>query len=175
MFTFCLRRTRDELRPVHHPMTSWIGPHAARRGDLGAFLAVVLLGGCVPAISGTTYYDGRFWYSNVKSASDIAGGPRQDLIMVVDREGRIVNQFQATGPGTLQSVAGSLGPAIVTAGGQAAAGALQRPARNTTNVEMNVQGTGGSGGSGGSNTTSATSTGNTTSGGNATGGSVTLP
>ena len=139
------------------------------------FFALILLGGCVPSLTGSTYYDGRFWYSNVKSASDIAGGPRQDLIVVVDREGRIVNQFQASGPGTLQSVAGSLGPAIVAAGGQAAAGALQRPARNTTNVEMNVQGTGGSGGSGGSNTTSATSTGNTTSGGNATGGSVTLP
>lgn len=114
------------------------------------------LAGCVPAVSGTAYYDGRFWYLNAKSATDIGGGPRQDVLIVVDRDGRVVNQFQAAGPGTLQGMAQSLGPAALTAAGQAAAGALQRPSRNTTNVEMNVQGTGGSGGSGGSNTTTAT-------------------
>jgi hypothetical protein len=118
-------------------------------------LALLALQGCASAISGSTYYDGRFWYSNVKSSSDQAGGPRQDLIVVIDRDGRVVNQFQASGPGTLQSLAGSLAPAVMTAAGQAAAGALQRPARNTTNVEMNVQGTGGTGGS---NTTSSSST-----------------
>jgi hypothetical protein len=118
----------------------------------------ILVTGCVEQVSGSMYYDGRFWYSNVKSSSDQAGGPRQDLIVVIDRDGRVVNQFQASGPGTLQSLVGSLAPAVMTAAGQAAAGALQRPARNTTNVEMNVQGTGGSGGSGGSNVTSAAAT-----------------
>lgn len=136
-------------------------------------LAMLLLTGCVPTITGSTYYDGRFWYLNAKSASDVAGGPRQDIIVVLDRDGRIVNQYQAAGPGAFQSLVGSLGPAIVTAGGQAAAGYLTRPARNTTNVEMNVQGTGGSGGSGGSNTTSATATAPTTTTSSATGGSST--
>lgn len=119
------------------------------------FALLLLSIGCSQSTTGSMYYDGRFWYSNVKSASDEAGGPRQDIIVVIDRDGRIVNQYQAAGPGTLQALVGSLAPAVMTAAGQAAAGALQRPSRNTTNVEMNVQGTGGSGGSGGSNTTSA--------------------
>lgn len=130
-----------------------------------------LLGGCVPYVTGSTYYDGRFWYSNTKSGMDIAGGPRQDLIVIVDRDGRIVSQLQASGPGTLQSLVGSLAPAIATGAGQAAAGALQRPARNSTDVEMNVQGTGGSGGTGGSNTTTATAPTTVTSA--ATGGAST--
>lgn len=118
-----------------------------------------LLSACVETATGSVYYDGRFWWSAVKSASDIAGGPRQDVVVVIDRDGRIVGQFQASGPGTLQALVGSLGPAVMTAAGTAVAGALQRPSRNTTNVNMEVQGTGGSGGSGGSNTTSAVSSG----------------
>lgn len=125
---------------------------------------ILLLTGCVGEIGGSVYTDGRFSYINVKSASDAAGGPRQDLILVIDRDGRVVGQWQAAGPGTLQALVGSLGPAVMTAAGTAAAGALQRPSRNTTNVEMNVQGTGGSGGSGGSNVTSATSAGGSATG-----------
>lgn len=128
----------------------------------------VYLCGCVESTTGSVYYDGRFWWSTVKSASDIAGGPRQDVVVVIDRDGRIVGQFQASGFGTLQALVGSLGPAVMTAAGTAAAGALQRPSRNTTNVNMEVQGTGGAGGTGGSNTTSATSTG----GAGGVGGSV---
>ena len=120
-----------------------------------AFALPFLLSACVETATGSVYYDGRFWWSTVKSASDIAGGPRQDVVVVIDRDGRIIGQFQASGPGTLQALVGSLAPAMVTAAGAAAAGALQRPSRNTTNVEMNVQGTGGSGGSGGSNVTTA--------------------
>src|SRR5688572_23324844 len=100
----------------------------------GVVLLAFLLPGCVPAITGSTYSDGRFWYSNVKSASDIAGGPRHDLIVVVDRDGRHVDTYIAHGTGTLQSTASSLGPAIVTAAGQVGSSALIRPARNTTNV-----------------------------------------
>lgn len=124
-----------------------------------ALFLPLLLCGCVESTTGSVYYDGRFWWSTVKSASDIAGGPRQDVVVVIDRDGRIVGQFQASGSGTLQALVGSFGPALVTAAGTAAAGALQRPSRNTTNVNMEVQGTGGSGGSGGSNTTSTTASG----------------
>ena len=135
----------------------------------------LLLSGCVPTVTGSTYYDGRFWYSNVKSASDIAGGPRQDLIIIIDRDGRIAGTMIANSVGTAQSIASSLGPAIVTAGGVVAGNALIRPARNTTNVEMNVQGTGGAGGTGGVSTTSSTanSTGNTTA--TTVGGTATSP
>lgn len=108
----------------------------------------------------------------MKTASDIAGGPRQDIVVAIDQDGRIIGQFQASGPGTLQALVGSLAPALATGTGQAMAGAWQRPARNTTDVRMDVQGTGGSGGSGGSNTTSATSAGNVTSGGNASAGII---
>lgn len=111
---------------------------------------------CSP-ISGSAYYDGRFWYSNAKTAMDWAGGPRQDALVIVDRDGTVVGAYVANGTGTLQSVAGALLPAA----GQATSGVLIRPARNTTNVSMDVQGTGGSGGTGGSNTTTATSSGNT--------------
>ena len=125
-------------------------------------VALLVLTGCAPAMTGSTYTDGVFWFSNVKSASDVAGGPRQDIVIVVDRYGRVVNQYQASGPGVLQSLVGSLAPAVATGAGQAMAGYLQRPARNTTNVDMQVMGTGGSGGAGGSNantnTNSATGT-----------------
>jgi hypothetical protein len=128
-------------------------------------LLALLLPGCVSAISGSTYTDGRFWFSNVKSASDIAGGPRQDVIIIVDRDGTLVGKLDAAGVGTLQAVASGLSAAVVTAGGVVAGNALIRPARNTTNVRMDVQGTGGSGGA--STTTSAATGG---AGGSATGG-----
>ena len=140
---------------------------------------LLFLAGCVGEVGGSAWTDGRFTWVNVKSASDVAGGPRQDVILVIDRDGRVVGQWQAAGMGVLQALVGSLGPAVMTAAGQAMAGYLTRPARNTTNVELNVAGTGGAGGLGGSNTTTATSTvgavqatstGGT--GGSATGGSV---
>src|SRR5262245_44980293 len=121
-----------------------------------ALVLALVLASCAPQIAGSTYSDGRFWWSNIKSASDAAGGPRQDVIIAVDRDGRIVATAVANGAGTAQSIASSLGPALVTAGGVVAGNALIRPARNTTNVEMNVQGTGGSGGAGGSNTVTGT-------------------
>jgi hypothetical protein len=137
-------------------------------------LLALLLSGCVPGITGSTYTDGRFWYSNVKSGSDIAGGPRQDVVVIVDRDGTLVGKLDAAGVGTLQAVASGLSAAVVTAGGVVAGNALIRPARNTTNVRMDVQGTGGSGGAGGSNTVSGTSssTGSTATGGAATSSSI---
>lgn len=139
-----------------------------------AWLAVLLvLPGCVSTISGSTYSDGRFWWSNVRSASDPAGGPRQDVLIAVDRDGRIVGTFNAAGIGTLQAALAGLSGAVVTAGGQVAGSALVRPARNTTNVEMNVQGTGGAGGTGGTSSTSSSATGG--AGGAATGGNVVQP
>lgn len=126
--------------------------------------AILLLAGCAP-MSGSIYSDGRFTYSNAKTSMDWAGGPRQDILVIVDRDGSIVQVAVANGSGTLQSVAGALLPAA----GQAASGVLIRPARNTTNVSMDVQGTGGSGGAGGSNVTTATSS---ATGGQATGGSI---
>ena len=113
-------------------------------------VVAMALSGCVSGVTGTAWTDGRFTWVNVKSASDVAGGPRQDVILAVDWDGKPVGQWQAAGMGTLQSLVGSLAPAMMTAAGVAAAGALQRPARNTTNVEMNVAGTGGGGGAGGS-------------------------
>lgn len=129
----------------------------------GVALLASLLSGCVSTITGSTYSDGRFWYSNVKSASDIAGGPRHDLLVVVDHNGRHVDTFISHGLGTLQSTASSLGPAVVTAAGQAGASALVRPARNTTNVTMDVSGTAGAGTT--SSTTSSVSGTNATAAG----------
>src|SRR5262245_46987987 len=108
----------------------------------------LLCAGCAP-MAGSSWTAGRFTYVNVKSASDIAGGPRQDLLIVVDRDGRVVQQTTAHDVGVLQALASGLGGATVTAAGHAAGSALVRPARNTTNVQMEVQGTGGSGGTGG--------------------------
>jgi hypothetical protein len=130
------------------------------------------LSGCVSSITGSTYSDGRFWYSNVKSASDIAGGPRHDLIVIVDpATGKHVETYISHGVGTLQSTASSLGPAIATALGQAGASALVRPSRNTTNVSMDVSGTGGAGTTSSSGITSSVSgTSATATGGAGTGG-----
>ena len=114
--------------------------------------ALAWLSGCVPAVTGSTYTDGRFWFSNVKSASDPAGGPRQDVLIVVDRDGTVIEVFGSNGIGTLQAVAG----AVIPAAGQAAGSALVRPARNTTNVRMDVAGTGGAGGSAAGGSASAT-------------------
>jgi len=131
---------------------------AAAATALMLIVVGAILGGCAPQITGSTYSDGRFWWTNVKSASDGAGGPRQDVIVAVDRDGHIVATITANGAGTLQSMASSLGPALVTATGVAYGNSLLRPARNTTDVRMDVQGTGGSGGAGGSNTVSGTAT-----------------
>jgi hypothetical protein len=149
-------------------------------------LAFLALQGCASTISGSTYTDGRFWFSNVKSASDVAGGPRQDLIVVVDRDGRVVETFTASGIGTFQAVTSGLSAAVVSASGQAVGSALIRPARNTTNVRMDVQGTGGSGCAGGNNTVDVSGTGGaggsgsgnataTATGGNATSGTAVSP
>jgi hypothetical protein len=99
-------------------------------------LAAMLLSGCVSQMTGSTYTDGRFWYFNTKSASDLAGGPRQDIIIVTDLAGNIVEKTTAAGPGTLQSVAGTVN-ALITAGGNVAGSALLRPARNTTSSTIN--------------------------------------
>src|SRR5262245_47044555 len=125
-----------------------------RPGIVGALL---LLSACAPTV-GSTGYDGRFWWTNIKSASDIAGGPRQDVLIIVDRDGHVVKTSTAAGEGTLQTTLSGLAPAIVNAAGHAGGSALVRPARNTTNVQMEVMGTGGSGGAGGSNTVTGTST-----------------
>src|SRR5262245_56653500 len=103
--------------------------------------AAILLAGCAP-MGGSSWSDGRFTYVNVKSASDIAGGPRHDLLLIVDRDGRIVAQGLAHDIGTLQALIAGLGGAVVSAAGHAAGSALVRPARNTTNVDMSVQGSG---------------------------------
>ena len=146
-------------------------------------LGLLTLTGCVSNVTGSTYFDGRFWYSNVKSASDAAGGPRQDLIVIVDSDGRIVDRFTAAGVGTLQAASSTLAAAVVTAAGQAAGSALIRPSRNTTNVEMNVEGGAAGGGTsntsatGGAGTTSSVSGTSSTAtggaGGTGTGGSAT--
>ena len=149
----------------------------ARGPSFTALLLVLALSGCVSTVTGSTYYDGRFWYSNIKSASDIAGGPRQDLIVIVDRDGstKVIN---AAHEGTLQSIASGLGAAVVNSAGHAGGSALVRPARNTTNVQMEVQGTGGSGGTGGTSTTSSSAAGGSntvTTTNTATGGTATTP
>lgn len=115
---------------------------------LAAVLLSVLLGGCVSSVTGSTYTDGRFWYSNVKSASDIAGGPRQDSLIVVDQNGVIVEKSVTAGFGTLQTTVSGLSSAIVNASGNVAGDALIRPARNSTSATNNemVSGTGGTGG-----------------------------
>src|SRR5262245_18102276 len=137
-----------------------------------ALVLALVLASCAPTITGSTYSDGRFWWSNVKSGSDIAGGPRQDVVIAVDRDGHIVATITANGAGTLQSVASSLGPALVTATGVAYGNSLLRPARNTTDVRMDVQGTGGSGGAGGNNTVSGTGGSATSTGSSATSSSI---
>jgi hypothetical protein len=133
-------------------------------------ISLLVLPGCVSSITGSTYYDGRFWYSNVKSGSDIAGGPRQDVMTVVDRDGRIVESWTTSGNGTFQTVTSGLSAAIVSAGGQVAGNAAIRPSRNTTNVSMDIAGgaagggttsTSATGGSGGTSTTSSNSAGST--------------
>src|SRR5262245_25682575 len=120
--------------------------------------AAILLAGCAP-MGGSSWSDGRFTYVNVKSASDIAGGPRHDLLLIIDRDGRIIGQGLAHDIGTLQAVGAGLGGAVVSAAGHAGGSALVRPARNTTNVDMSVQGSGvatGGQASGGQGTASAT-------------------
>ena len=127
-------------------------------------LLLLLLSSCAP-FGGSSWTDGRFTYINVKSASDGAGGPRQDLIVIVDRDGSVVKAITSAGDGTLQTTLSSLAPAVVSAAGHAGGSALVRPARNTTNVQMNVQGTGGSGGEGGNNTVSVSGNNTSTSAG----------
>jgi hypothetical protein len=129
--------------------------------------ATTMLSGCISTITGSTYYDGRFWYSNVKSASDAAGGPRLDLMVIVDsHNGQIVNTVTASGIGTWQAATSGLSAAVVAASGQAAGSALIRPARNTTNVEMNVEG--GAAGGGTSSTSATGGAGGTAAGGTST-------
>lgn len=94
-----------------------------------------LLGGCVPYVTGSTYYDGRFWYSNTKTGMDIAGGPRQDVLVIVDRDGTLIDNTSVSGPGTLQSLAGIF-TAVVSAGGQVAGSAVLRPTRNNTTASI---------------------------------------
>jgi len=135
---------------------------------LSAFVFVLsFVVGCAP-FGGATWTDGRFTYINVKSASDGAGGPRQDLIVIVDRDGTVTKAITSAGDGTWQTTLSGLAPAVVSAAGHAGGSALVRPARNTTNVQMNVQGTGGSGGEGGNNTVSVSGNNtNTSTGGTA--------
>ncbi|HZZ23700.1 MAG TPA: hypothetical protein VFE60_14515, partial [Roseiarcus sp.] len=42
-------------------------------------------------------------YTNVKSALDGAGGPRQDLLVATDRKGNQRGSWYASGPGTWQT------------------------------------------------------------------------
>lgn len=111
-------------------------------------LVALLLTGCVQSITGSSYYDGRFWYLNAKTASDIAGGPRQDVLIVVDRNGVIIEKSVTTGLGTLQTAVSGLSTAVINAGGTVAGDAMIRPARNSTSATNNemVTGTGGTGG-----------------------------
>lgn len=136
-----------------------------------SLIAAALLGlsGCVSAITGSTYTDGRFWFSNVKSASDIAGGPRQDIVIIVDHDGSLVGKYEAAGGGTLQAVASGLSAAIVSAGGQVAGSALVRPARNSTTVDS-ISTLSVSGGAGGTSASTSTGGAATAAGGTATGG-----
>jgi hypothetical protein len=124
-----------------------------------AVLAALLLAGCTSQMSGSTYTDGRFWYFNAKSASDAAGGPRQDIVIVTELDGTIVEKTTAAGPGTLQTVIGGMSAAI-TAGGNVAGSALIRPARNSTSSTIN----------GGSGTASASGTASSDAGSSASGG-----
>lgn len=99
-------------------------------------LLALSLSGCVSSLTGSSYSDGRFWYSNVKSASDIAGGPRQDVLVVVDyATGQVVDRTIASGPGTLQALVGIAG-SVITAGGQVAGSALIRPPKNNTSANV---------------------------------------
>jgi hypothetical protein len=135
-----------------------IVPLALASWLLVALIAVAALSlvGCTSQMSGSTYTDGRFLYFNAKSASDAAGGPRQDIIIVTDLQGNLIEKTTAAGPGTLQTVVGAAS-AVISAGGQVAGSALLRPARNNTSSTIN-------GGSGTSSSTAGSTAGSTSTG-----------
>ena len=150
--------------------------------------AVVALAGCADEVSIRHGYDdvGGLTYTNVKSALDGAGGPRQDLLVATDAKGNLRASWYASGPGTWQTATeGALG-AAVSAVGTFGAAAVMRPAQ--TNVSNNsttsggsiapgaasANATGGRGGAGGrgGNAAGGNATGGNAAGGNAAGGNA---
>src|SRR5690349_24400816 len=87
-----------------------------------------LLAGCAE-VGLQRIYDEQtgFTYTNVKSASDLAGGPRQDLIVTTDKSGQIRAAFNASGPGVWQTMTEGLAGSAMMAGGMMGAAALLRP------------------------------------------------
>src|SRR5438270_539115 len=116
-------------------------------------------------------------YTNVKSALDGAGGPRQDLLVATDPNSKLLGSWYASGLGTWQTATEGAVGAAVSAIATFGAAAVLRPAQ--TNVSNNSTTSGGSVGSGAAEATASpvnTATGGIGRGGagwNAAGGNAT--
>jgi hypothetical protein len=161
---------------------------------IAAALTAVALAGCADDVLIRHGYDEitGVTYTNVKSASDGAGGPRQDLLVATDAKGAVRGSWHAAGPGTWQTATeGAVGAALSAVGTFGAAAVLRPSNTNFTNTSTTSGGsiapgaasananpvntaTGGRGGAGGrgGNAAGGNATGGNAAGGNAAGGNA---
>ena len=99
--------------------------------------AVVALAGCADDVLIRHGYDEitGVTYTNVKSALDGAGGPRQDLLFATDAHGAVRGEWHASGSGTWQTATeGTVGAAMSAAGTFGAAVVLRPSNTNISNT-----------------------------------------
>ena len=88
-------------------------------------------------------HDTGFTYTNLKSGCEVAGGPRQDIILITDSLGKVRGSWQAAGDCTLQTVGNALAGSVPIAAGTLGAAAVLRPSSTTTNTSVSTTQSGG--------------------------------